>query len=62
MDSQELVRKLQIVLGTRIATGQVTLNLREGRLESFETKTYARLKATRGEKGLDSVCEAVHTG
>jgi len=39
------------VLNLRIRTGQVTLNLKDGRLESYETHVYARLKPR--EKSID---------
>lgn len=63
MDAQELVRKLQIVLGTKIATGQIILTLRESRVESWEMRTGARL-TPRGEiakKAVDDVAELAHT-
>ena len=53
MDAQELVRHLQVVLGLRVKTGKITLNLRDGRLESIETYVYARLR----EKPLDEATE-----
>lgn len=51
MDAQELVRHLQAVLRLSVKTGQITLNLREGRLETFETRTFARLASD--HKALD---------
>jgi hypothetical protein len=50
MDAQELVQLLQVALGLRVKTGQITLNLNSGRLETFETKTYARLVAKAVDK------------
>lgn len=44
MDAQELLRQLQIVLSLRVKTGQITFHLRDGHLESFETRTVGRLK------------------
>jgi hypothetical protein len=42
--AQPLIDDLQRLLQLSITTGQITLNLREGRLESWETRTFARLK------------------
>ena len=51
MDAHELIRQLQVVLDLRVRTGQISLNPKEGRLESFETHVYARLKPQ--EKNVD---------
>jgi len=42
-DIQSLVASLQDALGIRIACGQITLNMNDGRIESVETKTKQRV-------------------
>ena len=42
-DIQSLVASLQDALGIRIACGQITLNMNDGRIESVETKTKSRI-------------------
>lgn len=44
MDANELIRRLQVVLSTKVNTGKLTLNLRDGCVESVETYVYARIK------------------
>ena len=43
-DAHQLMADLQKVLELRIRTGQITLHVRDGRLDMFETKTCARLR------------------
>lgn len=45
MTETELIARLQVVLRvTWLKTGKLTLNLRDGKLESWETNTYQRRK------------------
>jgi len=46
-DIQSLVASLQDALGIRIACGQITLNMNDGRIESVETKTKQRVTTLR---------------
>lgn len=50
LDVQALIAQLQRVLGLDVVCGQITLNLNESRLQSYETKTYQRLPV---DKRLD---------
>lgn len=44
---QQIVLALQAALGVNIATGQIVLNINEGRLQSLETKSYRRFVTTK---------------
>lgn len=65
MTAQDLIGKLQTVLGLHLKTGQLTLNLRDGLLESFETRTYARLRrqnpAEWAEEQVEKTRQLTHT-
>ncbi len=43
MDAHDLMRQLQAVLKTYVRTGELTFKLQDGKVISFETRTYARL-------------------
>ena len=52
-DVDALAAELLRMLGVTIASGQVTLNLNESKVQSIETKTFTRL-----DKALKDACEA----
>lgn len=60
-DAQQLLAELQHVLGLSIRTGQVVLNVRDGRLETFETRTFGRLKAGDVIRGIENTAQVAHT-
>lgn len=60
-DAQQLLAELQHVLGLSIRTGQVVLNVRDGRLETFETRTFGRLKAGAISKEIEIAAQVAHT-
>jgi hypothetical protein len=56
--AQDLVNELKFVLDLDyLRTGQIILNMNRGELESFETKTYARLKP---RSTLEKPAEVMH--
>ena len=62
MTPQELVAELQKVLGLRVTTGQITLNINEGRFASFESRTYGKVRPEEDRRsGLDERRTSAHT-
>lgn len=60
--AQDLLQDLQLVLGIEsLRTGQLVLHLHQGHLESFEAKTFVRLKPRHKQKGIESQEEVAHT-
>jgi hypothetical protein len=49
---QATVKDLQRLLGVEVEVGQIRLNLNEGQVQSFETRTFRRLAPPQGAHRL----------
>jgi hypothetical protein len=45
-----LLAQLQAALGVAVRNGQIRLNLNEGRVQSFETRTFQRVNGERNSE------------